>query len=137
MKKEEPEKMSGQISAILDEMIDFLSVKQMKKLQQVLILHLDGVNKQEDSPSNTQYLEMFLTAKQIEGCSRRTIQYYRMTAEHLLKQLDIPLRQMNTEDIRKYLIEYQKINNCSKVTLDNVRRNLSSFFSWLEEEDHI
>ena len=129
--------MSGQISAILDEMIDFLSVKQMKKLQQVLILHLDGVNKQEDSPSNTQYLEMFLTAKQIEGCSRRTIQYYRMTAEHLLKQLDIPLRQMNTEDIRKYLIEYQKINNCSKVTLDNVRRNLSSFFSWLEEEDHI
>lgn len=129
--------MNGQINTILNEMVDFLNVKQMKKLQQVLILHLDEAKKKEESLSNVQYLEMFLNAKQIEGCSKRTIKYYRMTAEHLLKELDVPLRQMSTEDIRKYLIEYQKINNCSKVTLDNVRRNLSSFFSWLEEEDHI
>ena len=64
--------MSGQISAILDEMIDFLSVKQMKKLQQVLILHLDGVNKQEDSPSNTQYLEMFLENDTVLSNDSRT-----------------------------------------------------------------
>ena len=73
MKKEEPEKMSGQISAILDEMIDFLSVKQMKKLQQVLILHLDGVNKQEDSPSQYTIFRNVFNSKEhsLEGCSRR------------------------------------------------------------------
>ena len=78
-----------------------------------------------------------MTAKQIEGCSDRTIQYYRVTIEHMLKRITIPLRQIATEDIRQYLIDYQKINNCGKVTIDNIRRNLSSFFSWLEEEDHI
>ena len=55
----------------------------------------------------------------------------------MLKRITIPLRQIATEDIRQYLIDYQKINNCGKVTIDNIRRNLSSFFSWLEEEDHI
>lgn len=129
--------MKGQISNILNAMSEFLNVKQMKKLQQVLILHLDEARQETENISNEQYLEMFLNAKQIEGCSTRTIQYYRMTAEHLLKCVKIPIRQMSTEDIRKYLIDYQKINGCSKVTLDNVRRNLSSFFSWLEEEDHI
>ena len=44
---------------------------------------------------------------------------------------------MTTEILKKYLSDYQSQNNCSKVTVDNVRRNLSSFFSWLEEEDHI
>ena len=129
--------MKGQISNILNAMSEFLNVKQMKKLQQVLILHLDEARQETENISNEQYLEMFLNAKQIEGCSTRTIQYYRMTAEHLLKCVKIPIRQMSTEDIRNYLIDYQKINGCSKVTLDNVRRNLSSFFSWLEEEDHI
>ena len=129
--------MKDQISNILNAMSEFLNVKQMKKLQQVLILHLDEARQETETISNEQYLEMFLNAKQIEGCSTRTIQYYRMTAEHLLKCVKIPIRQMSTEDIRKYLIDYQKINGCSKVTLDNVRRNLSSFFSWLEEEDHI
>lgn len=110
---------------------------QMKKLQKVLIYHLNEAKQVQEEISNEKYLEMFLTAKQIEGCSDRTIQYYRVTIEHMLKRITIPLRQIATEDIRQYLIDYQKINNCGKVTIDNIRRNLSSFFSWLEEEDHI
>lgn len=78
-----------------------------------------------------------MDAKQIEGCSVRTVQYYRVTLEHLLRSLDIPLRKITTDDIRGYLVEYQKVNNCSKVTIDNIRRNISSFFSWLEKEDYI
>ena len=109
----------------------------MKKLQKVLIYHLNEAKQVQEKISNEKYLEMFLTAKQIEGCSDRTIQYYRVTIEHMLKRITIPLRQIATEDIRQYLIDYQKINNCGKVTIDNIRRNLSSFFSWLEEEDHI
>ena len=128
--------MKHQIDNILNEMSEFLNVMQMKKLQKVLVLYLDESRQTEEETTNQEYLDMFLTAKQIEGCSARTIQYYRVTVEHMLKKIEIPLRQVNTEDVRKYLIDYQKINNCSKVTLDNVRRNLSSFFAWLEDEDH-
>ena len=80
---------------------------------------------------------MFLAAKQIEGCSERTINYYRVTVEHLLSQTDTSVRKITTEEIREYLANYQKRNNCSNVTVDNIRRNISSFFSWLEEEDYI
>ena len=80
---------------------------------------------------------MFLDAKKIEGCSERTIQYYAVTVEHLLKQTDTEVRKITTEEIRAYLADYQKINGCSNVTIDNIRRNISSFFSWLEEEDYI
>lgn len=92
---------------------------------------------QKEQISNEEYLKLFLDAKKIEGCSERTIQYYRVTVERLLQTVDTPLRKMTTEEIRRYLVEYQKINNCGKVTIDNVRRNISSFFSWLEEEDYI
>lgn len=129
--------MENQIYNILNDMAEFLNVMQMKKLQKVLIYHLNEAKQVQEKISNEKYLEMFLTAKQIEGCSDRTIQYYRVTIEHMLKRITIPLRQIATEDIRQYLIDYQKINNCGKVTIDNIRRNLSSFFSWLEEEDHI
>ena len=78
---------------------------------------------------------MFIDAKRIEGCSDRTLGYYQVTVEHLLKTVDVEVRKMTTDDLRSYLAEYQQINNCSKVTVDNIRRNLSSFFSWLEEED--
>lgn len=137
LQKQECRKMENQIYNILNDMAEFLNVMQMKKLQKVLIYHLNEAKQVQEEISNEKYLEMFLTAKQIEGCSDRTIQYYRVTIEHMLKRITIPLRQIATEDIRQYLIDYQKINNCGKVTIDNIRRNLSSFFSWLEEEDHI
>ena len=82
-------------------------------------------------------LILFLDAKKIEGCSERTLQYYQVTIEKLIEWTDTPIRKITTEEIRRYLVEYQQINNCSKVTVDNVRRNISSFFSWLEEEDYI
>lgn len=92
--------------------------------------------KTEEIP-NVEYLKMFIDAKQIEGCSERTLQYYRVTIEHMLGSIDTPIRKITTDEIRGYLVDYQKVNNCSKVTVDNVRRNMSSFFSWLEEEDYI
>ena len=60
-----------------------------------------------------------------------------MTIQHFLKLITEPIRKITTEQIRQYLVDYQAINNCSKVTVDNIRRNVSSFFSWLEEEDYI
>ena len=129
--------MEDRLVFILNEMAEYLSVAQMKKLQEVLLKNLapDAVKKEE--VDNREYLKLFLDAKRIEGCSERTLQYYRTTIEHMLSRTETPLRRITTEEIRGYLVDYQKINNCGKVTVDNVRRNISSFFSWLEEEDYI
>ena len=102
-----------------------------------IIKNLSDARPEKEQISNQEYLKMFIEAKQIEGCSARTLQYYQVTIEHLLKNIDTVIRKITTDEIRTYLAEYQQRNNCSKVTVDNVRRNISSFFSWLEEEDYI
>ncbi len=129
--------MEEKLVNILNEMAEVLSIAQMKKLQEVLFRNLSEAVPSGESTSNQEYLQLFLDAKKIEGCSERTLQYYRVTIEKLLSNIEEPIRKISTEQIRAYLSEYQKINNCSKVTVDNVRRNISSFFSWLEEEDYI
>lgn len=129
--------MQNQIEIILNDMSDFLNITQMKQLQESLVKRLEYEIADEEFVENNEYLIMFLSAKQVEGCSSRTISYYQSTIEKMLSIIDIPIRKITTEIIREYLKEYQSINDCSKVTIDNVRRNLSSFFSWLEEENHI
>ena len=129
--------MDEKLVCILNEMADYLNIAQMKKLQEVLLKNLTNDMPQKEQVSNEAYLKMFIDAKRIEGCSDRTLQYYNMTVEHLLATVDVPVRKMTTDEIRSYLADYQQRNNCSKVTVDNVRRNISSFFSWLEEEDYI
>ncbi len=129
--------MEEKLVKILNEMAEYLSISQMKKLQEVL---LKNMKEQEDSISETtnyDYLEMFIAAKKIEGCSDRTVAYYKVTVEHLLKCIDTPSRKITTDEIRSYLAKYQEKGGCSKTTVDNIRRNISSFFSWLEEEDYI
>lgn len=74
------------------------------------------------------FLDMFLTAKHLEGCSDKTIRYYRCNIEKMLDTINIPVIKITTEMLRKYLVEYQTINNCGKVTIDNIRRSLSTFF---------
>ena len=129
--------MEEKIVLIINEMAEYLNISQMKKLQEVLLRTFSEQNAKKEEISNAEYLQLFLDAKRIEGCSERTIQYYNTTVEKMLHCIAVPVRKMTTEEIRKYLVEYQKINNCSKVTVDNIRRNISSFFSWLEEEDYI
>lgn len=129
--------MEEKIVRVLNEMSEYLSVAQMKKLQEVILRAFAENEPEKTNISNDEFLKLFLDAKKVEGCSERTIRYYKSTIEHLLLSIDTPVRKMTTEIIRNYLVEYQKINNCSNVTVDNIRRNLSSFFSWLEEEDYI
>lgn len=129
--------MEEKIVIVLNEMAEYLSIAQMKKLQEVIVKTFAENNAMKVNISNEEYLNMFLAAKRIEGCSDRTIKYYKVTVEHMFGRLTSEVRKITTDDIRRYLAEYQQINSCSKVTVDNVRRNLSSFFSWLEEEDYI
>lgn len=129
--------MEEKLVSIMNEMAEYLSISQLKKLQEVLLKQLSEQEPQKAAISNAEYLRLFLDAKKIEGCSERTINYYRATIEHLLSAVSTPIRKIATDEIRSYLVDYQKINDCSKVTVDNIRRNISSFFSWLEEEDYI
>lgn len=78
--------------------------------------------------TNMDFLDMFLTAKHLEGCSDKIIRYYRCNIEKMLDTINIPVIKITTEMLRKYLVEYQTINNCGKVTIDNIRRSLSTFF---------
>ena len=129
--------MEEKLVSILNEMADYLSISQMKKLQEVLLDNLTEETVHKEVIPNEEYLKMFLAAKKIEGCSKRTLQYYRVTVERLIAHISTPIRRITTDEIREYLVKYQQVNDCSKVTVDNVRRNISSFFSWLVEEDYI
>ena len=132
------------INQIQTEMSSVLNNAQRQKLSEVLehcffnvdVVALDNENLIQ-SKSNQTLKEEFLSAKQVEGCSDRSINYYSSTLDNLIKTLQKPFNQMETEDLRVYLSEYQKKNNATKQTIDNIRRILSSFFTWLEDEDYI
>ena len=129
--------MEEKIVAVVNEMAEVLNVAQLKKLQEVLLKNFNENTKVEQPITNSEYLRLFIDAKSIEGCSARTIKYYSSTIEHMLSKMQTPIRKITTEIMREYLVDYQKQRNCSKTTVDNIRRNISSFFSWLEEEDYI
>ncbi len=132
------------INQIQTEMSGILNNAQRQKLSEVLehcFFNLDvvalGNENLIQSKSNLTLKEEFLSAKQVEGCSERSVNYYSSTLDNLIKNLEKPFNQIETEDLRIYLSEYQKKNNASKQTIDNIRRILSSFFTWLEDEDYI
>ena len=128
------------ISSIEQRTSSFLNNDQMKKLHLILIGHLSDANitkNNENAPSDIELINSFISAKHVEGCSIRTLNYYQTTMKNVLNGIAKPIKQIVTNDIRIYLAEYQNKNKISKVTIDNVRRILSSFFSWLEDEDHI
>lgn len=129
--------MDDKFVEIINEMAEVLNAAQLKRLQEVMLKHLVEREPRKKRISNKEYLAKFLEAKKMEGCSERTIKYYKVTVEQLLGKIIRPIRRVTTEEMRKYLVDYQKINNCGKTTVDNIRRNISSFFSWLEEEDYI
>ena len=129
--------MENIIVEIMNEMADCLSAEQQKKLQQVLTAKLAENRPNPVPATNDDYKKLFLNAKKIEGCSERTLLYYGTTLTRFFSSIEDPARKITTEQIRSYLADYQKINNCSNATIDNIRRNISSFFSWMEEEDHL
>lgn len=123
---------------------DVLSDEQMKQVSISIkdVLAKYEINKKANDEErrekeNTELLETFLSAKKIEGCSDKTIHYYQSSIVKLLKGLSKSIKEICTNDIRRYLAEIQEKNNLSKVTIDNLRRIFSSFFSWLEDEDYI
>lgn len=88
-------------------------------------------------PSNPELMETFLSAKRLEGCSENTLRYYKAVLSRMVNTTNKHVTHMRTEDLRQYLSDYELHSRCSKANIDNIRRILSSFFSWLEDEDYI
>ena len=128
------------IADVMQQMLPYLDNAQLKQLRQAMDRALcryelsENSNMKEEN-DNRALLSAFLSAKRIEGCSEKTLKYYRTTLESALLSLDKNVRRIMTEDLRHYLTEYQGRNRSSRVTIDNIRRILSSFFAWLEDED--
>ncbi len=129
------------IKDVIQGMLPYLNNAQNEKLQEILrytLVKYDVTeNKRQTKTSDQNFVELFLSAKRIEGCSEKSLKYYKATIDVMLSELQKDVKHIVTDDIRRYLIQYQEKKKSSKVTIDNIRRILSSFFSWLEDEDYI
>jgi len=129
------------IREVQRQMLPYLNNAQLKQLQGVLEGVLSGVELSRSAgmvdSAKVDTVACFINAKRIEGCSEKTLSYYRQTIVSMLSGIDKEPQEIVTEDLRKYLTEYQASRKSSKVTIDNIRRILSSYFSWLEDEDYI
>ena len=131
---------------ITKDMEDSLTDYQLNKLKESLIINFekldfimktDDLKHQEELDENTSMIESFISSKQIEGCSDRTIKYYKEIIDKFNDCFDKSIKKITTEEIRSYLSNYKEMSTCGSTTIDNIRRVLSSFFSWLEDEDYI
>ena len=127
------------INTIEQGMLGILNNEQLAKLHEVLELSFTmfAENRGDSQQSNDELLKLFLSAKQVEGCSERSLKYYRTTLSKMIVKIDKSVRQVETNDIRAYISDYENESNAGKVTLDNIRRIISSFFAWLEDENYI
>ena len=134
------------ILEIMNSMSEALNNKQLELLKNTLnhvLYNRDVVvssKQNEKHDTNETLIDAFLSAKNVEGCSKRTISYYKSTIENMtdyMSGLDKILCEIDTSDIRKYITDYANTHSANKTTLDNIRRIISSFFSWLEEENYI
>ena len=130
------------ITEVMQLMLPVLDNAQLKQLKQVMgqaLCHykVTGMEIKPEEDDSKKLIELFIAAKRIEGCSVKTLKYYQTTIDAMASSLGKSVRHILTEDLRAYLTEYQSRKKLSRVTIDNIRRILSSFFSWLEDEDYI
>ena len=134
------------IYKIMKDMVKYLSQYQLQKLKTALQSKLEDVeinlilDKEKlnaDRSSNANLLKIFISAKEVEGCSNKTLKYYKEVLEKFINDIDKPIKEIVTDEIRHYLTNYKEQRGCSLTSIDNIRRVLSSFFKWLEDEDYI
>lgn len=129
-------------NTILQQIVTFLDDEQYEKLNSILVkvlsdYKIEEIKSEINDKSNQHFIDSFLSAKRLEGCSEKTLKYYKSTIEIVLDSINKSIKNITTNDLRNYLTNYQEEHKSSRVTIDNIRRILSSFFSWLEDEDFI
>lgn len=133
------------VEKIINTVEDFLDNNQRIKLKEILteiclnyqIERIEQTKKQEILKNNTDILNKFISSKEIEGCSTRTLNYYKDNIIKILDTINLPIDEITNEILRNYLADYKSNSKAGMVTIDNIRRILSSFFTWLENEDYI
>lgn len=131
------------ITEITQQMLPYLNNMELEQLQKIIKVVLNNYeiiksDKIEDQNfSNFNFMELFLAAKRVEGCSEKTLKYYKATIETMFATINKEVKHIITDDLRDYLTIHQTKRKASRVTIDNIRRILSSFFAWLEDEDYI
>ena len=129
------------ITELQQQMLPYLNNEQLQKLREAMEYCLHGVEiittDYRQAQEQPDAISAFIAAKRIEGCSEKTLTYYRKTIDSMVTSIGKTPAQINTDDLRRYLTEYQIQRKSSRVTIDNIRRILSTFFSWLEDEDYI
>ena len=130
------------MTEVMQQMLPYLDNAQLKQLRQAMEqtlyqFEVTGAEVKPETDDSNDLIVMFIAAKRVEGCSEKTLKYYQTTINTLVSSLGKNIRHILTEDLREYLTEYQSRNQSSRVTIDNIRRILSSFFSWLEDENYI
>ncbi len=130
------------IADVMQRMQGCLDNAQLQQLRQVMDQALfgydvTGSSTQTQKDDSRELIDLFITAKRIEGCSEKTLKYYQSTIDAMATAVGKSVRHILTEDLRAYLTAYQSERSSGRVTIDNIRRILSSFFSWLEDEDYI
>ena len=132
------------IDKVIGRMLPHLNNAQLKLLRETLEAVLaetelasNNAPPPDPAEANQGLMESFLAAKRVEGCSEKSLKYYQATLSAMFLQMGKPVQEIETDDLRKYLTAYQEAHGSSRVTIDNIRRILSSFFSWLEEEEYI
>lgn len=122
---------------VVREMMPYLNNQQLMKLKGVLGIFVSVGDVEDSLEDNDLLLEKYFAAKRTEGCSEKSIKYYKATLTKALSLISKNAREIVTDELRNYLTNYQMIHESSKVTIDNIRRIMSSFFNWLEDEDYI
>ncbi len=129
------------INQVLQAMSKTLGNQQIERLKDVLEITFSNVEifekTESDAAIDMSVIKTFLSAKRVEGCSEKSMRYYESTIRNALATVGKNVRDVTTDDLRQYLDEYQQRSGASRVTVDNIRRILSSFFAWLEEEFYI
>ena len=128
----------NQVLLAMSQTLGSQQIERLKDVLEVTFKNVEFIEKTESSnETDLEMVSTFLSAKRVEGCSDKSMRYYESTLKNALNKIGKGVKNISTDDLRKYLDNYQKVSGASKVTVDNIRRILSSFFSWLEEEDYI
>ncbi len=133
------EELMTEVMQQMQPYLDNLQLKQLKLVMEHTLFRYKVISAEvgPDQDDSSDLIAKFIAAKRIEGCSEKTLKYYHTTIDTMVSSLGKSIRRIITDDLRTYLTEYQSKNQSSRVTIDNIRRILSSFFSWLEDEDYI
>ena len=126
------------MTEIMQGMLPFLDNAQMAHLQTVLtrclidkeIIDCPRTSDPMDTVTNDELIATFIAAKKVEGCSEKTIRYYQTTLRKVLDSLENHVTHITTDDLRKYLSDYQEKHQCSKANIDNIRRILVCLPGW-------